>query len=460
MGAGWVGLVTAACFAERGHRVIVRDVDANRISELDAGDLVSIYEPGLAELIAAHRDRLTFTLDAHDVFSEARIVFVCVGTPPTYSGDADLSAVWGLVRELPPDLPATTLVMKSTVPVGTGERVRLELHGRRLHQVGYVSNPEFLAEGTALRDFRRPNRIVIGAYDGVPGDAVAQLYDNLDAPVLRTDVSSAEMIKYASNAFLATKISFINEIANVCEETGADVEVVAEGMGLDERIGPSFLRPGVGYGGSCFPKDIAALKQVAGNSGYHFELLNAVIEVNELQKRRILTKLKWHLGSLRGKTVALLGLAFKPNTNDVREAASLVLAARLCAEGAHVRAWDPAALEAAKPLLPDDVELSPSILDAIRDADAALIVTEWAEITRVPLDIVRRSMSTPLIIDGRNLLDPDEVRAAGILYEGVGRPSRTTAEDVFGEELPAALTPPRSIGTRLATGPRANAGPV
>jgi UDPglucose 6-dehydrogenase len=428
MGAGWVGLVTAACFAERGHRVIVRDVNAARIQELDGGVLKSIYEPGLAELIAAQRDRLTFTLAAHEVFSEARIVFVCVGTPPTYSGDADLSAVWTLVRELPPDLPQTTLVMKSTVPVGTGKRVRLELDGRGLEQIGYVSNPEFLAEGTAIRDSRHPSRIVIGAFDRERGDAVARLYD-LDAPVLRTDVPSAEMIKYASNAFLATKISFINEIANVCEETGADVEVVAKGMGLDDRIGPRFLRPGVGYGGSCFPKDIAALKQVAGNSGYHFQLLNAVIEVNELQKRRILTKLKWHLGSLRGRTVALLGLAFKPNTNDVRDAASLVLAARLRSEGAHVRAWDPAALETAKPLLPDDVELTPSLADAIRGADAALIVTEWDELAHLPLDLVRSSMRTPLLVDGRNLLDPDVVRAAGILYEGVGRPSAVTQLD-------------------------------
>jgi UDPglucose 6-dehydrogenase len=429
MGAGWVGLVTAACFAERGHRVVVRDISAARVQELDAGGLNSIYEPGLAELIVEQRDRLTFTLDALEVFSEARIVFVCVGTPPTYSGDADLSAVWTLLRELPPDLEPTTLVMKSTVPVGTGERVRLELEGRGLEQVGYVSNPEFLAEGTALRDARQPSRIVIGAFDQERGDSVAGLYEGLEAPILRTDVSSAEMIKYASNAFLATKISFINEIANVCEETGADVEVVAEGMGLDTRIGPRFLRPGVGYGGSCFPKDIAALKQVAGNSGYHFQLLNAVIEVNELQKRRILTKLKWHLGSLRGRTVALLGLAFKPDTNDVRDAPSLVLAARLRSEGAHVRAWDPAALVTAEPLLPSEVELTPSLPDAIRDADAALIVTEWDEVAHLPLDLVRSSMRTPLIVDGRNLLDPDEVRAAGILYEGIGRPSAATRLD-------------------------------
>ena len=389
MGAGWVGLVTAACFAERGHRVIVRDVDSHRIDELDANRLVSMYEPGLAELIAAQRSRLCFTLDPLKVFSEASIVFVCVGTPPTYAGDADLSGVWRLVREIPPDVPPTMLVMKSTVPVGTGERIRLELDGRGLDQVGYVANPEFLAEGSGIHDFRHPSRIVVGAFDGKHAGTLARLYEDFSAPVLTTDVSSAEMIKYASNAFLATKISFINEIANVCEETGADVEVVAEGMGLDDRIGRSFLRPGVGYGGSCFPKDVAALKQVAGNSGYNFQLLNAVIEVNELQKRRIITKLEWHLGSLRGKTIALLGLSFKPNTNDVRDAASLVIADRLRSEGAHVRAWDPVALDAAKGLLPDDVELVPNLLDALRGADAALIVTEWDELTRVPLDILR-----------------------------------------------------------------------
>jgi UDPglucose 6-dehydrogenase len=453
MGAGWVGLVTAACFAERGHHVVVRDVDSARIRELDTGGLVSIYEPGLAELIAAQRSRVRFTLDALEVFSEARVVFVCVGTPPTYAGDADLSAVWRLVREIPPGVPPTTLVMKSTVPVGTGECVRLELDARGLEHVAYVSTPEFLAEGTAIHDFRHPSRIVVGALDAEHARAVARLYEGLGAPVLTTDVASAEMIKYASNAFLATKISFINEIANVCEETGADVKVVAEGMGLDDRIGPRFLRPGVGYGGSCFPKDIAALKQIAGNSGYHFELLNAVIEVNELQKRRMLTKLKWHLGSLRGKTVALLGLAFKPNTNDVREAASLVLASRLRSEGAHVRAWDPVALDAAKPFLPDDVELSPSLLDALRDADAALIVTEWDELTRVPLDVVRESMRTPLIVDGRNLLDPDRVRAAGIVYEGVGRPSAPAQVGALDDGWPRAR---RHRGAQaLPTGRRA-----
>ena len=422
MGAGWVGLVTAASFADLGHSVVVRDVDPARIEELESGAL-SIYEPGLDELIRRNRSRLRFTLDAAEVFAATRVVFVCVGTPPTYSGDADLSAVWRLVTELPAGVDDTILVMKSTVPVGTGEAVRAKLDARGLENIVYASNPEFLAEGTALTDFLNPSRIVVGSFAGAGAADVRALYDTLNAPVLETDVPTAEMIKYASNAFLATKISFINEIANVCEDTHADVTVVAEGMGLDPRIGPSFLRAGVGYGGSCFPKDVAALKQVAGNSGYHFQLLNAAIEVNELQKRRLLSKLKWHLGPLRDRTVTLLGVAFKPNTNDIRQAASLVIAARLLAEGARVRAWDPVALQAAGPVLGPEVELCEDLLGSLRGADAAVVVTEWDELGALDLDEARAVMRRPLLIDGRNLFDPDTVRASGFVYEGIGRPS-------------------------------------
>jgi UDPglucose 6-dehydrogenase len=310
--------------------------------------------------------------------------------------------------------------MKSTVPVGTGEHVRFRLDGRGLAHVGYVSNPEFLAESTALADFTHPDRVVIGAFDQADGDAVEALYQPIDAPVIRADVASAEMVKLASNAFLATKISFINEIANVCEETGADVGVVAEGMGLDKRIGPLFLRPGIGYSGSCLPKDVSALKQLAGNSGYHFQLLTAVIEVNELQKRRVVGKLVSHLGGLRGKTVAILGLAFKPNTNDMRDAPSLVLAQRLLAEGAEVRGWDPVALEEARALM-RGVDLRPTILEAVTAADAAVIVTEWEELRALASPEVREAMRTPLIVDGRNLLDPEAVRAAGFTYDSIGR---------------------------------------
>jgi UDPglucose 6-dehydrogenase len=421
IGAGWVGLVTAACFAELGHDVVIHDVVPDRIADLEAGR-ISIYEPGLADLLAANRARLTFTLDLEQVFEAARIAFVCVPTPPTYSGEADLSAVWRVLDELPEPAERAILVMKSTVPVGTGAHVRFRLDGRGLAHVGYVSNPEFLAEGTALRDFTKPDRIVVGAFDDADGDAVAALYESIDVPVVRADVASAEMVKLASNAFLATKISFINEIANVCEETGADVSVVAEGMGLDRRIGSLFLRPGIGYSGSCLPKDVSALKQLAGNSGYHFQLLTAVIEVNELQKRRVVSKLVKHLGGLRGKTIALLGLAFKPNTNDMRDAPSLILAQRLLAEGAEVRGWDPVALEEARGVL-RGVDLRESMLDAVTGADAAVIVTEWDELKDLATPEVFAAMRNPLIMDGRNLLDPDATRAAGFAYEAIGRAS-------------------------------------
>src|SRR6266550_3980663 len=395
IGAGWVGLVTAACFAELGHDVVIHDVVPDRIADLEAGR-ISIYEPGLTELLAANRAHLTFTLDLGHVFESARIAFVCVPTPPTYSGEADLSAVWRVLDELPEPAERAILVMKSTVPVGTGANVRFRLDGRGLAHVGYVSNPEFLAEGTALRDFRNPDRIVVGAFDDADGDAVTALYEPIEAPVVRADVASAEMVKLASNAFLATKISFINEIANVCEETGADVSLVAEGMGLDRRIGSLFLRPGIGYSGSCLPKDVSALKQLAGNSGYHFQLLTAVIEVNELQKRRVVSKLVKHLGGLRGKTIALLGLAFKPNTNDMRDAPSLILAQRLLPEGAEVRGWDPVALEEARGVL-RGVDLRESLLEAVTGADAAVIVTEWDELKELATPEVLAAMRNPLI---------------------------------------------------------------
>jgi len=421
IGAGWVGLVTAACFADLGHDVVVRDVVPERIEELEAGR-IPIFEPGLSDLLAANRERIRYTLDMGEVFDRARIAFVSVPTPPTHSGDADLSAVWRVLDELPELDERTIVVMKSTVPVGTGAKVRHELDARGLAHVGYVSNPEFLAESTALRDFMQPDRIVVGAFDEADGDAVAALYGSIDAPLVRADVASAEMVKLASNAFLATKISFINEIANVCEETGADVSVVAEGMGLDRRIGSLFLRPGIGYSGSCLPKDVTALKQLAGNSGYHFQLLTAVIEVNELQKRRVVGKLRKHLGSLRGKTIALLGLAFKPNTNDMRDAPSLILAPRLLAEGAEVRGWDPVALDEARRAL-HGVDLRETLLEAVKDADAAVIVTEWDELRGLLAPEVKGAMRMPLIVDGRNLLDPDTARAAGFTYESIGRAS-------------------------------------
>jgi UDPglucose 6-dehydrogenase len=415
-GAGWVGLVTGACFAELGHRVVVRDVVPEKIEQLRAGEL-PFYEPGLVELLQRNMERLTFTLDPGEA-AAADFLFVCVDTPPTYSGDADLSRVWTVLDELPPLERRTILVLKSTVPVGTGDKIRAALDARGLAHVGYVSNPEFLAEGTAVRDFMQPDRIVIGAFVDADGDRVQALYGDIEAPVVRADVFSAEMTKLAANAFLTTRISFINEIANVCELVGADVEKVAEGVGLDHRLGPHFLRAGIGWGGSCFGKDVSALKQLAGNSGYQFQLLSAVIEVNELQKRRVVAKLEKHLGKLRGKTVALLGLAFKPNTDDMRDAPSLVLASRLLAEGAEVRAYDPAAHPTE---LLHGVTLCRSVLEAVRRADAVVVVTEWEEFRTIASSEVREEMRTPLIVDGRNILDPEAVRAAGFVYEGIGR---------------------------------------
>ncbi len=417
VGVGWVGLVTAACFAELGHEVVARDIDDAKIEALNRGE-IPIHEPKLAELLEKNSERLTFTTGLDPLLAGPELIFICVETPPTRSGDADLSAVTRAIEEIK-DAENVTLVMKSTVPVGTGETLR-----RRVPGVPYVSCPEFLREGSAVQDFLEPDRVVIGAAaeDADSADRVERAYAAVEAPVVRTDLASAEMIKLASNAFLATKISFINEIANVSEELGADVTEVARGMGLDPRIGDRFLQAGIGFGGSCFPKDTTALKQLAGNSGYHFQLLSSVIEVNELQKRRVVGKLERHLGSLDGKKVALLGLAFKPDTDDMREASSLVLAARLQGEGAEVSAYDPVAEATARDLLPG-IEISGSALDALRGADAAVLVTEWPEFAELDWTEAAKAMSTPVIVDGRNFLDPEKLRAAGFSYEGIGRPA-------------------------------------
>ncbi len=418
IGTGYVGLVSAAGFAELGSDVWCVDVDTDKIARLERGE-IPIYEPGLAECVGRNRQRMHFGTEIGPALDRARLMFVAVGTPPTYSGDADLSSVRAVVEAMPAS-DEHALVMKSTVPVGTGVAIKRAFRERGKPGFAYVSCPEFLKEGSAVADFLAPDRVVVGDEGDWAGDAVVGLYEPLHAPLVRTDIASAEMIKLAANAFLATKISFINEIANVCEETGADVLEVARGMGLDDRIGTHFLKPGIGFGGSCFPKDVSALKQLAGNSGYHFQLLTAVIEVNELQKRRVIGKLQKHLGSLVGKTVALLGLAFKANTDDMREASSLVLAARLQADGARVRAYDPVAEAEARKLMVG-VEFADSALGALEGADACIIVTEWPEFA--DLDWVRaaNAMRGRVVIDGRNFLNREAVRASGFAYEGIGR---------------------------------------
>src|SRR4051812_875881 len=410
IGTGYVGLVTAAGFAELGSDVWCIDIDAAKIEGLEQGR-IPIWEPGLEDLVVRHRDRLHFSTDIADALEHARLLFVAVGTPPTYSGDADLSAVFAVVDAMPAS-DSHALVMKSTVPCGTGDHIK-----RRFRETGkagfsYVSCPEFLKEGSAVADFLQPDRVVVGDDGDWAGQAVVDLYAPLDAPLVRTDIRSAEMIKLASNAFLATKISFINEIANVCDEVGADVTEVSKGMGLDARIGPKFLQAGIGFGGSCFPKDVTALKQLAGNSGYHFQLLNAVIEVNELQKRRVMQKLQKHLGALIGRRIALLGLAFKPNTDDMREASSLVLSARLLADGATISGYDPVAEEEARKLI-HGIEFASSALEAVQGADAVVLVTEWPEFGELDFREIAGRMRGRLVVDGRNYLDPAGVRAAG-----------------------------------------------
>ncbi len=416
IGVGWVGLVTASCFAEIGHPVVALDIDARKIEALRSGAPLPIHEPELDELVQRNRDRLRFTVESSELLESSTLLFCCVDTPPTYSGDADLSRVEAVVSSLP-EGGEHALIMKSTVPAGTGAAIR-----RQKPDLVYVSCPEFLKEGSAVQDFLHPDRVVIGADPGSEraADAVAAAYEPLGGQIVRTDVASAEMIKLASNAFLATKISFINEIANVCEEVGADVTEVANGMGMDARIGPKFLNAGIGWGGSCFGKDTVALKKLAGNTGYHFQLLSAVIDVNELQKRRVVGKLKEHLGELAGLRVGMLGLAFKPDTDDMRDASSLVLAARLKGEGVEVSAYDPIAADRARELLPE-VEVTESVVAALEGAHAAILVTEWPEFAELDWEELAGRMSNPLIVDGRNFLDPRRLQAAGFTYEGIGR---------------------------------------
>jgi UDPglucose 6-dehydrogenase len=434
VGVGWVGLITAACFAELGHEVIGRDVVPEKVAALRRGD-VPIHEAGLPELLRKNETRLHFTTSIEEVLERTRVLFCCVDTPPTRSGDADLSRIESVVDELAERNSCHILVMKSTVPVGTGRSIQ-----RRRRDVAYVSNPEFLKEGSAVRDFMTPDRVVIGADAGsdYAADEVEALYAPLGANCLRTDVASAEMIKLASNAFLATKISFINEIANVSEELGADVALVAEGMGMDARIGSQFLRAGIGWGGSCFGKDVLSLKQLAANSGYHFQLLTAVDGVNELQKRRTIGKLEKHLGSLVGKEIALLGMAFKPHTDDIRDAPSMILAGRLRAEGARVRAYDPVAADRARRVL-STIDIYDTALEAVDGADAVVLVTEWPEFRALDwVGDVKPRLSTPLVVDGRNFLDGDALVRAGFMYEGIGRAALPRFASAANEHKPVA----------------------
>jgi UDPglucose 6-dehydrogenase len=425
IGAGYVGLTTAVCLAHLGHDVVCADIDAERVERLNKGE-VPILEEGMPELLAeglASR-RLRFVVGARHAARIGDFVFLCVPTPQGDDGSADLSFVDDVAREIAPVLrPGSVVVNKSTMPVGSTKRVQRVLAeaGAPPEEVLVASNPEFLREGTSVRDFLEPHRVVIGCTNASVAVRVSDLYKNLNAPILVTDPASAEMIKYASNAFLATKISFVNAIANLCEAVDADVREVALGMGYDQRIGFEFLQPGPGYGGSCFPKDTAALLDTARRHGYDFSLLDGVVQVNREQHERMVTKLTALVGgSLQGRTVAAWGLTFKANTDDLRDSPALVVVRRLIEEGARVRAYDPAAGERAAALVPG-LEVVPDPYDACRDADVLAVLTEWDEFRWMDFDRVATTLAHPVVLDTRNLLDPAALRRHGYTYEGVGR---------------------------------------
>jgi UDPglucose 6-dehydrogenase len=424
VGVGYVGLVTAACFSDLGNTVIALDVDENRVAGLKRGEM-PIYEPGLEELVKRNVEagRLHFTTSYKEAMRDCEFVFICVGTPSGEAGKADLKYVESAARSIAQHMQFPLVVInKSTVPVGTGDFVAETIRAAQPNPVDFwvVSCPEFLREGAAIADFMAPHRTVLGSTSREAADKVAQLHLPLRSPIVITDLRTAEMIKYASNAFLATKISFINEIADICEALGADVKEVAAGMGFDVRIGKHFLEAGLGYGGSCFPKDVKALAYMAEDLGQEPRILNSVMEVNALRRNKIVAQLDELLGGLKGRTIGMLGLAFKANTDDLREAPSLDIAEALTAAGAKVRAFDPVAMEGAAKLLPK-VEMARDAYDLASGADALLVVTEWNEFKNLDMERVRNSMAQPVVLDGRNIYQPEIMRNLGFNYQGVGR---------------------------------------
>jgi UDPglucose 6-dehydrogenase len=423
VGAGYVGLTTAACLADLGNEICVVDIDQEKVRALRRHRL-HFYEPGLQEVVErnARAGRLQFTTAYAEAIPGAEFAFIAVATPEGAGGEADLTYVEQAAACIAESLDGPLIVVnKSTVPIGTGDVVSevMTRHNARF-PVEVVSNPEFLREGSALHDFMAPDRVVIGAHNRQSAERVARLYEPLAAPTLIYNLYTAEMVKYASNAFLAARISFINEIARICERVDADAKLVAEGMGLDKRIGPQFLEAGIGYGGSCFPKDVKALAAIAERYDYHPELLNAVMEINRDQRMLAVEKLRECLGTLRGQVVALFGLAFKPNTDDMREAPSLDIARTLLKRGATVRGYDPAANVKAKVLLPE-IDYHANAYAAARGADAVVVVTEWNEFRQLDLVRLKRSMRRPVVVDGRNIYDPAEMRRLGFVYRGIGR---------------------------------------
>jgi UDPglucose 6-dehydrogenase len=424
IGVGYVGIVTGACFSDLGNRVVALDINEEKIANLKKG-IMPIYEPGLGELVARNvqAGRLLFTTSYKEALKDAEFVFIAVGTPEGVDGEADLKYVRMAAETIAKEMDHPLIIInKSTVPVGTGDWVADIVRENQPNPIPFsvVSCPEFLREGSALSDFLTPDRTVLGSEDQEAANRVAQLHLPLRAPIVVTDLRTAEMIKYASNAFLATRISFINEIANICEALGADVTEVARGMGFDKRIGHHFLEAGIGYGGSCFPKDVKALAYMAQVHGKHPQLIHAVMEINAYQRKHVLLKLREILGDLKGCTIALLGLAFKQNTDDMREAPSISIAEFCQKQGATVRGYDPVAMNVAKSVMPY-VEMMPDPYALVKDADAVIVVTPWNEFKQLDMVRVKNAMRQPIMIDGRNLYDPADMRELGFTYRGVGR---------------------------------------
>ncbi len=424
IGTGYVGLVTGACFADLGNQVVCLDVDEAKIANLKQG-IMPIFEPGLEEIVRRNcaAGRLSFTTDYGAALKDAEFIFIAVNTPEGMEGEADLRYVRAAATEIARTLDHDAIVVnKSTVPIGTGDMVAtiIERHARPGLNVPVVSNPEFLREGSAVHDCQHPDRVVLGAQNREAAEQVAQLYLSLRCPIIITDLRTAEMIKYASNAFLATRLSFINEIASICDQMGADVKEVAEGMGYDRRIGHAFLNAGLGWGGSCFPKDVRALAYMASTHGTHPQLLRAVIDINRYQRRRVVHQLREWLDGLDGRVVGLLGLSFKPNTDDMRSAPSIELAHLLLNEGAHVKAYDPAAMENARRLLPE-VELCADPYQVAEGSDALIVVTEWNEFKQLDKARLLKAMRSPYMVDGRNIYDVEEMQRLGFVYWGMGR---------------------------------------
>lgn len=425
VGAGYVGLVTATCFAELGNSVVCIDIDAAKVGMLQSGQ-PPFFEPALGEMMGRNiaAKRLSFTTDLAQAIADNEMIFIAVGTPMRADGHADLSAVRAVAREIGLALNGPKIVVsKSTVPVETGEMIRSIIleHAKVAHAVSVVSNPEFLREGSAVADFLKPDRVVIGTNDSSAERAMRDLYAPLDAPIMVTDVRTSEMIKYAANAFLATKISFVNEIANICELLDVDVRAVCVGIGYDQRIGTKFMNPGIGYGGSCFPKDVRALEQLAVERDYPAPLLHAVELVNRRQVERTVMKFERELGGLAGKVIAVLGLAFKPNTDDIRDSPAIAILQRLIDRGAVIRTHDPIANDVAQVLLGTSVSFHTDMYDAISGTDAVLLATEWNEFRALDFERCAGIMRGDLILDGRNIFDPQKVRDAKLRYLGIGR---------------------------------------